>query len=548
MHIFKVRFGITILFLITCFYPSRAESVHKCYFNHTPCQHLTSLSTKNTSGFDPNSKIDNIFNIRTPYQPDSLYTQSICQGDSLTLTGRDNMQSYLWSNDSTTQSIRVSPTISTTYWVEMVDQNDSTFRDSTNVVVNPLPKLLSSSDDTLTIMAGTDTSLWIRVEPGATILWSNFSTDTLISISPTVNSIYSVEVSNEFGCTISKSFVVQVTYITNLEFTWDTVCENGITTMINTTLTNDSIHFVLWDLNSDGQFNDGEGDTVQYVFGAGGNHLVGMRIYFENSPMNSTYNAVPVGSKPLVDFSFENICLNSRTLFYDQTVVVSGTENQWLWQFGDGKSDRFQSTSNFYDGQGSYDVRLTVWTDMGCVDSIVKPITIIGSPEFTFRVSDSIVYNDDTVYFAEGSSLVVTANVTSAYDSIVWYDGSTDTSIRIAVFGIYSVTVYNNGCDGNARFTAIYKGNPGGGTDIMNLFTPNGDGFNDVWQVNNPDVIFPVKVNVYNRSGKSVYTSESYQNDWNGLFRGNPLPQATYYYIIQDANGNTFKGPVTIIR
>jgi gliding motility-associated-like protein len=430
----------------------------------------------------------------------------------------------------------------------MVDQNDSTFRDSTNVVVNPLPKLLSSSDDTLTIMAGTDTSLWIRVEPGATILWSNFSTDTLISISPTVNSIYSVEVSNEFGCTISKSFVVQVTYITNLEFTWDTVCENGITTMINTTLTNDSIHFVLWDLNSDGQFNDGEGDTVQYVFGAGGNHLVGMRIYFENSPMNSTYNAVPVGSKPLVDFSFENICLNSRTLFYDQTVVVSGTENQWLWQFGDGKSDRFQSTSNFYDGQGSYDVRLTVWTDMGCVDSIVKPITIIGSPEFTFRVSDSIVYNDDTVYFAEGSSLVVTANVTSAYDSIVWYDGSTDTSIRIAVFGIYSVTVYNNGCDGNARFTAIYKGNPGGGTDIMNLFTPNGDGFNDVWQVNNPDVIFPVKVNVYNRSGKSVYTSESYQNDWNGLFRGNPLPQATYYYIIQDANGNTFKGPVTIIR
>jgi gliding motility-associated-like protein len=397
-------------------------------------------------------------------------------------------------------------------------------------------------------MAGTDTSLWVRVEPGATIIWSTLSTDTLISINPTVNSAYSVEVSNEFGCSISKSFVVNVTYITNLEFIWDTVCEDGITTMINTTLTNDSIDFVLWDLNSDGQFNDGEGDTVQYAFGAGGNHLVGMRIYFKNSPMNSTYNAVPVGSKPLVDFSFENTCLNSTTLFYDQTVLVSGTENQWLWQFGDGKKDTSKNTGNYFVNQGSYDVQLTVWTDMGCDSSIIKPITIFAAPELAFFINDSIVNNNDTVYFAEGSSLVVTADLTSAPDSVVWYDGSTDTSITVTVFGIYSATVYNNGCAGDARFTAIYKGNSGGGTDIMNLFTPNGDGFNDVWQVSNPDVIFPIKVNIYNRSGKSVYSSESYQNDWDGQSKGNPLPQATYYYIIQDTNGNAFKGPVTIIR
>ncbi len=99
-------------------------------------------------------------------------------------------------------------------------------------------------------------------------------------------------------------------------------------------------------------------------------------------------------------------------------------------------------------------------------------------------------------------------------------------------------------------FYTSYENNPNPPDDdvIMNLFTPNGDGYNDLWIVNDPNIIPPFKVNVYNRSGNQVYSSNNYQNTWDGQYNENPLPQATYYYIIEDAAKIIFKGAITIIR
>jgi gliding motility-associated-like protein len=59
-------------------------------------------------------------------------------------------------------------------------------------------------------------------------------------------------------------------------------------------------------------------------------------------------------------------------------------------------------------------------------------------------------------------------------------------------------------------------------------------------------------VNVYNRWGALVYHSDNYNNDWDGTYQGKPLPDATYYYVIQvtypGGNEKTFTGNVTIIR
>ena len=133
------------------------------------------------------------------------------------------MQSYLWSNDSTTQSIQVFPIENTFYWVEITDQNDSTFRDTTYVVVNPIPLILGSSNDTLSIDAGTDTIVWVDVEADATILWNTGSTEPQIEVSPTTNTTYSVEITNASGCSTRKSFLVEVNYFVNIAFTYDTV-------------------------------------------------------------------------------------------------------------------------------------------------------------------------------------------------------------------------------------------------------------------------------------------------------------------------------------
>jgi len=85
-----------------------------------------------------------------------------------------------------------------------------------------------------------------------------------------------------------------------------------------------------------------------------------------------------------------------------------------------------------------------------------------------------------------------------------------------------------------------------------NAISPNGDGQNDVW-------VIPESVNyefrrltVVNRWGDIVYESREYNNDWGGTYKGNLLPEGTYYYILELENGpedrKIYRSHITIIR
>lgn len=86
----------------------------------------------------------------------------------------------------------------------------------------------------------------------------------------------------------------------------------------------------------------------------------------------------------------------------------------------------------------------------------------------------------------------------------------------------------------------------------LNAFSPNGDGINEYWLVTNNDCTSNVNAYVFNRYGTKVYESKDYRNNWNGTYKGKPLPDGTYYYILNFTliNGNkiTLNGNVTIIR
>jgi len=82
-----------------------------------------------------------------------------------------------------------------------------------------------------------------------------------------------------------------------------------------------------------------------------------------------------------------------------------------------------------------------------------------------------------------------------------------------------------------------------------NVITPNNDGMNDLLRI--PCVASDPKsqLKVFNRWGDLVYETASYRNDWGGTYKGNPLPNGTYFYLLQmDTKGDAMQGYFTIVR
>jgi gliding motility-associated-like protein len=83
---------------------------------------------------------------------------------------------------------------------------------------------------------------------------------------------------------------------------------------------------------------------------------------------------------------------------------------------------------------------------------------------------------------------------------------------------------------------------------ITNLLTPNGDGKNDVWYVENIENYPLCEVSIYSIYEKELFSISPYMNDWNGTFDGKELPDGTYYYVIKCPDVKEVKGYISIIR
>jgi gliding motility-associated-like protein len=84
---------------------------------------------------------------------------------------------------------------------------------------------------------------------------------------------------------------------------------------------------------------------------------------------------------------------------------------------------------------------------------------------------------------------------------------------------------------------------------VPNTFSPNGDGINDLWEIEYLKKYPYAKVQVFTRTGQLVFESKGYQKPWNGTRNGAALPVDTYYYIIEPESGRApVTGYVTIIK
>ncbi len=97
--------------------------------------------------------------------------------------------------------------------------------------------------------------------------------------------------------------------------------------------------------------------------------------------------------------------------------------------------------------------------------------------------------------------------------------------------------------------------------DIPEFISPDGDGFNDVFFIENLEAYPGTAVSIFNRWGALIYESEDYLNDWDGTSQskfnvgGDALPEGTYYYVLtlggnssDDSFGEVYKGYVFLKR
>ncbi|MNJ98988.1 Calx-beta domain protein [compost metagenome] len=82
-----------------------------------------------------------------------------------------------------------------------------------------------------------------------------------------------------------------------------------------------------------------------------------------------------------------------------------------------------------------------------------------------------------------------------------------------------------------------------------NVLTPNGDGKNDFFVIQNIDMYPNNEVRIFDRAGRAIYSKRGYTNDWDGTLNGKPLHEETYYYIIDLGKGvKPKRGFISIVR
>jgi gliding motility-associated-like protein len=86
---------------------------------------------------------------------------------------------------------------------------------------------------------------------------------------------------------------------------------------------------------------------------------------------------------------------------------------------------------------------------------------------------------------------------------------------------------------------------------VANAFSPNGDGLNDVFIINN-DAIQNIQFVIYNQWGEKVFETLSKDRGWNGTYKGKIQPSGVYMYVARieyfDGTTETRKGTINLIR
>lgn len=321
-------------------------------------------------------------------------------------------------------------------------------------------------------------------------------------------------------------------------FMADTVCFGNPTTFTNTsTIASGFIQFNQWDF---GDGNNSIAVNPVHTYAAGGSYPVTLLTTSNMGCMDTITVSVIVNGLP------SNTITASGPLQFcsGDSVMLSATAGyDYLWSTGDTVQTITVMSSGTYV--------LTI-TDLftGCMNMDSVDVTVSPTPT-VFAGNDTTVSLGSSVQLAATGVGVVSWN----WFPNIWLNNAfiSDPLAAPLEDQIYQVTGTDiNGCSDvdSIMVTVLTDYN----VAISNLMTPNDDGFNDRWFIQNLENYPNTQVVVVTREGQEVFKSDAYDNSWDGTNKsGKPLPDGTYYYILQfeAADGEekkVFKGAITILR
>ncbi|MBL4593969.1 MAG: gliding motility-associated C-terminal domain-containing protein [Flavobacteriales bacterium] len=478
---------------------------------------------------------------------------SICLGDNANIYAT-GATSYSWNNGlGAGQGFSVSPILNTTYIVTGTDANGCVNTDQTIVTINALPTVTASND---TIICSGD-QVNLSATGATSYFWNNgLGAGQTQTPSPGSNIVYTVTGTDNNGCI-------------NTDLVNVTVNSCGAPPVTSFSATDSSIC-----IGDCIDFNDlsvgAPTGWTWYFFGAatsGSNN---------QNPTNICYNSVGSFDVALVDTNSNGqdslfisgfITVNALptvTANSTNTTICAGDQ---ITLTGSGAVS-YSWNNGAVDGVPFVPAGTTTYTVIGTdangctgIDSIVITVNSCAIPPVAnFSASGTSVCIDDCIDFTDLSSggspttwswYFFGANPSTSNDqhpSNICYDSTGTFNVALMVtnaFGQDSIFIAN-------YITVDSCNSTPSSVIIPNVFSPNGDGHNDLFSISGTGII-SIKAQIYNRWGGLLFSSEQLINTgWNGrTTSGTKCSEGTYFYIlnVETINENKiYKGTLTLIR
>ncbi|WP_114753338.1 T9SS type B sorting domain-containing protein [Flavobacterium glaciei] len=229
--------------------------------------------------------------------------------------------------------------------------------------------------------------------------------------------------------------------------------------------------------------------------------------------------------------TFDPTNFQDETLFLCQTGSINLTVNSgfssYLWNTG--------ASSNTITVTSPGDYSVTVTNFDGCKKTKKIRVDVSGIGTIT-----GVKVND-----FEGNKNSITIEYNGIGDYEFSIDGSffQDSPMFNGVApGEYLVYVRDkNGCGISIPYVAYVL-------DYPRYFTPNNDGYNDIWVIKNMDDLPQSTLYIFDRYGKLLKQLNETDNGWNGTFNGFALPTDDYWFHLKLENGKTIIGHFSLKR